>query len=77
MLQKERDSAYGLTLVWALVAVYGAQASPLVRGAALVCVVICGTLAVFSVLRRRSAPAPDGQPDLRQPIKAKASDEAA
>lgn len=30
-MQMERDTAYGLTLVWALVAVYGAQSSRAVR----------------------------------------------
>lgn len=30
-MQKERDTAYGLTLVWALVAVYGAQSSKLIK----------------------------------------------
>ncbi len=31
VMQMERDTAYGLTLVWALVAVYGAQSSRAVR----------------------------------------------
>lgn len=34
VMQMERDTAYGLTLVWALVAVYGEQSSRAVRWAA-------------------------------------------
>ncbi len=35
VMQMERDTAYGLTLVWALVAVYGAQGSRGVRFASI------------------------------------------
>ena len=50
-MQRERDTAYGLTLVWALVAVYGQQQSRAVRIAALVCVALNMLLAIVSLLR--------------------------
>ena len=50
-MQRERDTAYGLTLVWALVAVYGQQPSRAVRIAALVCISLNMLLAIVSLLR--------------------------
>ena len=50
-MQTERDTAYGLTLVWALVAVYGAQSSRMVRIASLVCIAVNMLLATVSLLR--------------------------
>ena len=50
-MQRERDTAYGLTLVWALVAVYGQQQSRAVRIAALVCLAANMLLAIISLLR--------------------------
>ncbi|KAK9843986.1 hypothetical protein WJX81_001126 [Elliptochloris bilobata] len=80
VVHKERDSAYGLTLVWALVAVYGHQThSALVRGAALVCISIISTLVVLAVTRRKPVQAGDegAAPEMRPPVKARHSDLAA
>ncbi len=35
-MQREKDSMYGLTLVWALAAVYGQQEAPIIRISTLV-----------------------------------------
>ena len=61
-MQTERDTAYGLTLVWALVAVYGEQPSRTVRIASLVCIAVSMLLATISLLRwdMPKAPAPSG-----------------
>lgn len=40
MVQWEKDSMYGLTLVWALTAVYGEQSARLITISALVCIVV-------------------------------------
>ena len=78
VMQVERDTAYGLTLVWALVAVYGFQSSRLIRITAIVCVVINILLSMFSLLRRKS---PAGEPrnsgELRAPFKSKSDEDAA
>ena len=47
-VQWEKDSMYGLTLVWALTAVYGEQSAPLVAFSALTCI---GVLLVVVLLR--------------------------
>ena len=51
----QRDIAYGLVLVWALVAVYAKQQRRPVGVAALVCAVANLVAAVVSILQRRSA----------------------
>lgn len=68
IVQRHRDSAYGLTLVWALVAIYGEQRSALLRVVCLVC--ICGSTlaAIFSMLRRKSPAAQTELSDVRQPL---------
>lgn len=48
VVQWEKDSMYGLTLVWALTAVYGEQSAPLVTVSALICI---GVLLVVVLLR--------------------------
>ena len=73
-MQMERDTAYGLTLVWALVAVYGAQASSAVRITALVCIGVNTLLAMFSLLRRKSA-SDRGSGEIRQPFKSKSDED--
>ena len=73
-MQMERDTAYGLTLVWALVAVYGAQGSSAVRITALVCVGANTLLAMFSLLRRKSA-SDRSSGEIRQPFKSKSDED--
>lgn len=51
----QRDTAYGVVLVWALVAVFAKQERWPIGAAALVCVAINGVAVVISILRRRSA----------------------
>ncbi|BDA45844.1 hypothetical protein COCOBI_07-6310 [Coccomyxa sp. Obi] len=75
VMQMERDTAYGLTLVWALVAVYGAQSSRAVRITALVCIAVNTLLSTFSLLRRkhpggggRGGPSP-GTGDAGEPLR--------
>ena len=51
----QRDTAYGLVLAWALVAVYAKQQRRPVGVAALVCAAVNLVAAVVSVLQRRSA----------------------
>lgn len=75
-MQWQRDTAYGLTLIWALVAVYGAQGSSPVRISALVCVGVNTLLAMFSLLRRKSASERAGGGDIRQPFKTKADEDS-
>ena len=74
-MQMEKDTAYGLTLVWALVAVYGAQSSSAVRITALVCIGLNTLLAMFSLLRRKSA-GERSSGDVRQPFKSKSDEDA-
>ena len=59
MVQWEKDSMYGLTLVWALTAVYGEQSAPLVAVSALVCI---GVLLIVVLLRCRAARVPGAFP---------------
>lgn len=64
-----RPAAFGLTLVWALVAVFEHTGSPLVRRASLVAIVLLAVLSIASVLRR---PGPQPQyehPDVREPLR--------
>ena len=51
----QRDTAYGIVLVWALVAVYANQERWPMGIAALVCVAVNAVAVVLSVLRRRQA----------------------
>lgn len=74
-MQMERDTAYGLTLIWALVAVYGAQGSSVVRITALVCIGVNTLLAMFSLLRRKSA-SDRSTGEIRQPFKSKSDEDA-
>ena len=74
-MQMERDTAYGLTLIWALVAVYGAQLSPAVRITALVCIGANTLLAMFSLLRRKSA-GDRSSGEIRQPFKSKSDEDS-
>ena len=66
MVHKYRDSAYGLTLVWAFVAVYGKQRGA-VRITALVCVAVSFMMSLLSILRRRHVQ-PTELPEMRQPL---------
>ncbi len=56
----KRDTAYALTLVWALMAVFGREtrggAPPPVRWASFGCLTVMCVAAVGSVLRRRAPP---------------------
>lgn len=68
MVHKYRDSAYGLTLMWAFVAVYGKQRTSSVRITALICVAVSFMMSLLTVLRRRHhAPATE-LPEMRQPL---------
>ena len=53
MVHRYKDSAYGLTLIWALVAVYGRQHSAPMRIVALSCTAVTFMFSLASVLRRR------------------------
>ena len=48
VVQREKDTWYGLTLVWSLAAVYGNQSNSLVAVSALACI---GALLVVGLLR--------------------------
>ena len=61
VMQMERDTAYGLTLVWALVAVYGAQSSRAVRFDSISVRPLCMT-------HQHSAGAEDDRPVIALPI---------
>ena len=67
----EKDSAYGLTLVWSFVAVYGQPHSKTVHAAALGATVTMCIASILSVLRRRGQPSSDlvNVADMRQPLK--------
>jgi len=69
IVQKHRDSAYGLTIVWALVAVYGQQQnSKYMRVVTLICVCVSTLASIFSMLRRKS-PGPQAElSETRQPL---------
>ncbi|KAK9837646.1 hypothetical protein WJX74_002084 [Apatococcus lobatus] len=69
-MQRARDSAYGLTLIWSLVAVYGSQPeSKAVKAASLACIVVTCLFTVMSVLRRRSPrEVEQASPEIRQPL---------
>ena len=69
-MQRARDSAYGLTLIWSLVAVYGSQPeSKAVKAASLACIVVTCLFTVMSVLRRRSPrEVEQSSPEIRQPL---------
>ena len=66
-MHRYRDSAYGLTLVWAFVAVYGKQQAGAIRVTALVCIAVSFMMSLLSILRRRHVP-PNELPDMRQPL---------
>ena len=51
----QRDTAYGVVLVWALVAVYANQERWPMGVAALLCVAVNAVAVILSVLRRRRA----------------------
>ena len=69
-MQRARDTAYGLTLIWSLVAVYGSQPeSKAVKAASLVCIVVTCLFTILSVLRRRSPrEVEQAAADIRQPL---------
>ncbi|KAK9866045.1 hypothetical protein WJX84_007536 [Apatococcus fuscideae] len=69
-MQRARDSAYGLTLIWSLVAVYGSQPeSKAVQAASLACIVVTCLFTILSVLRRRSPrEVEQASADIRQPL---------
>ena len=68
VVHKYRDSAYGLTLVWAFVAVYDKQQSGAVRITALVCVAVSFMMSFMTILRRRHVQQPNELTDMRQPL---------
>lgn len=68
VVQRFRDSAYGLTLVWACVATYGEQRSALIRVVCLVCICLNTLVAIFSMLRRKTPAATTELSDVRQPL---------
>ena len=53
MVFTHRDTAYGLTIIWALVAVYEQTPSPLVKNTAVAALAVVGVVSLLSVLRRR------------------------
>jgi hypothetical protein len=57
LVLRQRDTFYGLTLIWSLTAVYENQDLKPVGIAALICVATAVVATTFSVLRRRSTPA--------------------
>lgn len=69
IVHRYRDSAYGLTLVWSFVAVYGKQraGSGAVRITALVCVAVSFMASLLTVLRRRH-PQQSELTEIRQPL---------
>ncbi|KAK9812246.1 hypothetical protein WJX73_007119 [Symbiochloris irregularis] len=68
IVHKYRDSAYGLTLMWAFVAVYGNQRSPSVRITALVCLAVSFMVSLLTVLRRKHHVQAGERSDMRQPL---------
>lgn len=65
-------AAYGLTLVWALVAVYEQTDAPGVRRAALGAIVLLAVLSIASVLRgpgRQPQHGPSADAEARQPLR--------
>ncbi|PSC73558.1 hypothetical protein C2E20_3081 [Micractinium conductrix] len=78
VLFREHDTAYGLTLVWALVAVYEQTQAPAVSKTALAAVIVLAVLSIASVLRRPGPPPqyetfPDH--DAHEPLRPAAGDE--
>jgi hypothetical protein len=69
IVQKHRDSAYGLTILWALVAVYGQQQdSKFMRVVTLICICMSIMVTIFSVLRRKQPGAQMELNEVRQPL---------
>ena len=68
IIHKYRDSAYGLTLMWAFVAVYGKQRSPSVRITALVCLAMSFMVSLLTVLRRKHQSQIGDSTEMRQPL---------
>lgn len=66
---RQRDTAYGLTLVWALVAVYEATPSPRLRAASLVGIIALLAACLASVLRRQPVEVLRGDLEERQPLR--------
>ena len=63
------SAAYGLTLVWALVAVFEQSESAVVRHTALAAIVLLAACSIASVLRRPGEQRPPGDADVRQPLR--------
>lgn len=53
-LIRKKDAAYGLTLTWALVAVYGNHRSPWIKTLSLAFVVVLSMFSMFALTRRHS-----------------------
>ena len=68
VVHRHRDSAYGLTLVWANVALYGRQQATPIRATALACTAASFLIALVSVLRRRHTHATE-LAEMRQPLR--------
>lgn len=70
-LIREHDTAYGLTLVWALVAVFEHTDSTDTKRTALAAIIVLAILSVASVLRRPGARQPESSHDhdARQPLR--------
>jgi hypothetical protein len=62
------SAAYGLTLVWALVAVFEQSESAAVRHSALAAIILLAACSIASVLRRPGE-RPLGDADVRQPLR--------
>ncbi|GAB4821575.1 hypothetical protein N2152v2_008621 [Parachlorella kessleri] len=56
LVLQHRDTAYGLTLIWAFVAVYEKTGSLMVRNTAVAALAAVGAVTLLSVLRRRPVP---------------------
>lgn len=56
VMYRERDAFYGLTLVWALVAVSGGHRSPVIRYSSLACVVLLTLGVMISLMPKRQHP---------------------
>lgn len=50
---REKDSVYGLVLIWSLAAVYGGQDAALVRVATLACIGVLLVVSLASLLQRK------------------------
>lgn len=69
IVYQTRDTAYGLTLVWALMAVYGKKPQPAaMRWTAFAGILVMSVVTIGSVLRRKAPPQPP-RSEMREPLR--------